>query len=150
MSNIQLKGNNPSDPWYVVEGSAQEIAEQLMAVFPTLTATDPTQFPSLVAQARELWAAQVAVGQIGGQEVAVERQAPPQQQAWGGQRQQAQPQQYQPAGAAQPGPAPLDQFGKPMVWKTGTSKAGKPYKGWFGDYQRGDARGDQVPPQWVR
>lgn len=147
MSNIQLKGHNPAEPWWVVEGTPQEIAEQLMAVFPTLTATDPTQFPSLVAQARELWAAQVAVGQIGGQEVAVERTAQPQPQAWG-QRQAAPQPQAAPAPA--PGGAPIDQFGNAMVWKQGTSKAGKPYKGWFPNYPKGDPRGEQVEVQWVR
>lgn len=49
-----------------------------------------------------------------------------------------------------PGPAPIDQFGRPMIWKHFTSKAGKNIKGWFGDYPQGDGRGDQVAPQFVR
>lgn len=55
------------------------------------------------------------------------------------------------ASAAPATGAPIDQFGKPMVYKTGVSKAtGNAWKAWMGDYPKDDPQGKQVPPQWIR
>jgi len=61
------------------------------------------------------------------------------------------PQASAPQAAGAPGPAPIDRNGKPMIWKTGTSKAsGKAWKGWFPDYAKGDPAGAGIEVQWVR
>jgi hypothetical protein len=57
-----------------------------------------------------------------------------------------------PAAAPRQGPppgtsAPTCDHGQPREWKTGTSKAGKAYKGWFCQNPNRDA---QCAPQWVR
>lgn len=99
-------------------------------------------------------------GQLGGEVVA---QTVPTQPAY---QQPAQPVQQTynnhaaasayspPAPAGAPGPAPLDQFGKPMKFVTGTTKsgpkAGQQWKAWMGDYPKDDPQGKQVEPQWLR
>lgn len=68
------------------------------------------------------------------------------------QSQQVQQERTSPApqAPAAQGPAahgPVDQFGKPMVHRTGNGAKG-PWGGWFGDYPKGDPQGAQVKPIW--
>jgi hypothetical protein len=156
-TNVQLKGNSPGDPWFVIEGKPEEITQVLLEVFPSLGPVDgPEQFPSLVAKARALWAAQVTAGEtLGAREVESQYTAPPPAappapapaSPWGQSR-------SAPVGSApaSQSSAPLDPFGKPMVWRQGISKStGKDYKGWFADYPKGQTpNGQDIPPMFVR
>lgn len=140
MSNVQLKGDDPRHPWWVIEGTPGEIVQQIAQVFPDLRVTDPGEFPSAVAKAREAWAAQMSVATgLGGTEV---RQEVPAREF---QQRQEQPQREMATGARTPvverdnwgntyeigrPDAKMTQYG-PAVLKTGKSKTGNVYKRWI-------------------
>lgn len=162
MSNTQLKGNSPGDPWLVIEGGPAEILDQLLQVFPdeSVDPSDVTALPEVVAKARESWAARVGSG--GSVDNLVAGLGP-------GTQVHQQPQVPQQAGPTSPAPstpapqaqaaptqsvetdrwgnsyehghpkAPLTPLGQQAVLFRGTSQAGKPYARWI------DPRSKKVP-----
>lgn len=167
-TNTQLKGNNPGDPWFVIEGNPVEILDQIGDVFPDLATTDITQLPSVVAKAQAHWRAQVSAAALGGTEVA-HQTAPtnhpalhqqPAQPATHGSGYQAgptSPAPSQPAtqGQGAQGRVETDRWGGAYEWdrpdapytptglravlKRGTSKEGKSYARWI------DPRSKAIP-----
>lgn len=168
MTNIQLKGHNPGDPWLVVDGSPSELLDQLLQVFPDIDAdpSDLTGLPEVVAKARDSWASRVATG---GSVANVQQafQATPVQVPGNTAQQNGYvPQQAGPTSPAPSAPvpqaqaaptpqvetdrwgnsyehghpkAPMTPLGTPAVLRRATSQAGKPYAQWI------DPRNKAIP-----
>lgn len=130
-SNVQLKGNTPAAPWWVIEGTPAEILFQIEEVF-GIVASGPSDFPFVVAKAREAWAAEVEVSAtLGATPVAGATASPAQAAAGPAQRTGTETDKWGNTYEWGHPKAPLTPSGAPAVLKRGRSQQGKDYAKWI-------------------